>query len=188
MVQAEAIPLDAALEAGRVELSPELRAAALGDEDAFGCLVRRHQRMVYSIAWRFFADVAVAEDVAQEVFLQLFQNLKSVESDSHLLFWLRQVTSRKCIDHARWLEKRRHQSLDAVAEFVPATETREPDLLENQRLRRLVAGLPQKLRAVVVLRFQEELAPAEISKMLGWPVSSVKSRLHRALKLLRERL
>ncbi len=172
-----------------VALEPQIGAlarAAAGDSEGFAALVRQHQRLVYSIAWHFFADRAVAEDISQEVFLQLHQSMGSIESDSHLVFWLRQVTSRKCIDHARWQDKRRHPSLDEIAE--PGAAAAAPDVLANIRLRRLVAGLPEKLRAVVVLRFQEEMNPSEIAAALGWPLNSVKSRLHRALRLLRERI
>ena len=79
-----------------------LARAVRGEQDAFADLVRQHQRMVFSVVWNFFSDRALAEDVAQEVFLQLFQNLHAIESDSHLLFWLRRVAIRKCIDHHRW--------------------------------------------------------------------------------------
>ena len=172
-----------------VELESQALARAVeGDQEAFRGLVRRNQRLVYSIAWHFFGDRALAEDLAQEVFLQLYQNLGSIESDSHLVFWLRQVATRKCIDHLRWLDKRRHASLEEIGEQPAAADGAEPDLLETRRLRRLVASLPEKFRAVVVLRFQEDLSPAEIAQVLGWPLNSVKSRLHRALKMLRERL
>ncbi len=163
-----------------------LARATQGDPEAFADLVRRHQRMVFSVALHFFPDRALAEDLSQEVFVQLFQKLGSIESESHLVFWLRQVTSRKCIDHARWLEKRRHLSLEEVAEHGSAPASR--DVLEQDRLRRLVAGLPPKFRAVVVLRYQEELTPTEIAEVLRWPVNSVKSRLHRALKMLKDRI
>lgn len=197
MAQAEAIALDAMPEIGaakpaeaRVDTKADaLVRAAEGDAEAFADLVRRHQRMVFSIAWRFFPDRALAEDLSQDVFLQLFQNLRAIESDSHLVFWLRQVTARKCIDHARWADKRRHVNLDDVADFVPAPKSSAAaDVIGEARLRRLVAGLPKKLRAVVVLRFQEEMAPAEIATLLKWPVNSVKSRLHRALRMLRDRM
>ncbi len=178
MRQAEAATLEAA--------EDRLTRAATGDASAFAELVRQHQRMVFSIALHFFADRALAEDLAQDVFLQLFQNLRRVESESHLVFWLRQVTSRKCIDHLRWLEKRRHVSLEEIGDRGAPAKT--ADFLECDRLRRLVAGLPPKFRIVVALRFQEDMQPSEIAEVLGWPVNSVKSRLHRALETLRERL
>ncbi len=172
----------AAREAERAALA----RAVDGDQDAFAELVGTHERMVYSIAWHFFGDRALADDLAQDVFLQLSQNLAAIESEAHLVFWLRQVTSRRCIDQARWLEKRRHPSLDEVAE--PHTAGDGGDFLERDRLRRLVRALPEKLRIVVTLRYQEEMPPAEIAAVLGEPVNSIKSRLHRALGILRQRM
>ena len=169
-----------------------LARAVSGDQEAFADLVRQHQRMVFSVAWNFFSDRSLAEDLAQDVFVQLFQNLASIESESHLLFWLRQVTVRKCIDHHRWRAKRRHVSLEDWKETGDWRETGEAgetsDLLALGRVRSLVGALPEKFRAVVVLRYQEELTPDEISATLGWPVNTVKSRLFRALKTLRERM
>jgi RNA polymerase sigma-70 factor (ECF subfamily) len=175
---------EAALEP--VTVTERLARAVAGDAEAFAELLREHQRMVFSIALHFFADRELAEDLAQDVFLLLFRNLRRIESESHLAFWLRQVTSRKCIDHVRWLEKRRHASLDEAGE--QGAPARAMDVLERERLQRLVAGLPAKLRIVVTLRYQEEMQPAEIAEVLGWPLNSVKSRLHRALEMLRERL
>jgi RNA polymerase sigma-70 factor (ECF subfamily) len=177
-----------------VSLGPEIAAstsgalaqAAAGDEAAFALLLRQHQRMVFSIAWNFFGDRAAAEDLAQEVFVQLFQNLAAIESESHLVFWLRQVTTRKCIDHYRWRLKRKHVSLDDwVEEGAPAEG---PDVMALNRVGALVRGLPEKFRAVVVLRYQEDLEPSQIAASLGWPVNTVKSRLHRALQMLKDRL
>jgi RNA polymerase sigma-70 factor (ECF subfamily) len=178
-----------ATEALALALEPEtdtLACAATGDAEAFAGLVRRHQRMVYSIAWNFFGDSTLADDLAQDVFVQLFQNLRSIESEAHLVFWLRQVTARKCIDHHRWRLRRKHVALE---DWVETGETADgPDLLALGRVRKLVRALPERLRAVVVLRYQDDLAPEEIARTLGWPLNTVKSRLHRALKMLRTRL
>src|ERR1051326_4055918 len=78
-----------------------LERARGGDHDAFAELVSRHEAMVFSIVLHFFDDRTRAEEIAQEVFLQLYRSLGEIESDAHLLFWLRQVTSRRCIDGMR---------------------------------------------------------------------------------------
>ncbi len=163
-----------------------LARAVVGDGQAFADLVRQHQRMVYSIAWHFFHDPELAEDLAQDVFVQLFQNLSAISSESHLAFWLRQVTTRKCIDYARWRRRRPEMDLQAAAQ-LSANEERT-DCLELERLQSLVAALPAKLRAAVTLRYQEDLQPGEIADVLGCPVNSVKSRLQRALALLRKEM
>ncbi len=162
-----------------------LSRAVDGDADAFADLIREHQRMVYSIAWHFFHDSVLAEDIAQDVFLQLFQNLRGLDSEAHLVFWLRQVTTRKCIDQARWRSRRRELELSAAAHL--SSEEQRADALDLERLQCLIAALPTKLRAVVTLRYQEDLQPSEIADLLKCPVNSVKSRLQRALALLRKR-
>src|SRR6266480_4008880 len=78
-----------------------LRRAAAGDGDAFAALIGAHEEMVFSIALRFFHDRGRAEEIAQEVFLQLHRRIGEIESSSHLLFWLRRVTTNRCIDESR---------------------------------------------------------------------------------------
>jgi RNA polymerase sigma-70 factor (ECF subfamily) len=160
--------------------------ARAGDHDAFSDIVTRHEAMVFSLAYHFFADRARAEEIAQDVFLQLYRNLETIESDSHLLFWLRQVTTRRCIDVTR-RSRLKAVSLDDAAP-IEAAPVRERDPLRDRTLRKLVAELPDVQRTVVTLRYQEDLDPSEICRIVGMPVNTVKSHLHRALQSLRRRL
>lgn len=162
-----------------------LSRAQEGDHDAFARLVEQHEAMVYSIAWNFFGDRAVAEEVAQDVFLQLYRNLGSIESDSHLLHWMRQVTTRRCIDQTRRM-KIKAVSLDDAGDISAADRAADPIL--DRRLRQVVQELPELQRAIVTLRYQEDLGPAEICDIVGIPVNTVKSHLHRALQALRRKL
>jgi RNA polymerase sigma-70 factor (ECF subfamily) len=162
-----------------------LGKAREGDHEAFAELVGQHEAMVYSVAWNFFGDRGKAEEIAQDVFLQLYRNLDSIQSESHLLFWLRQVTTRRCIDVTR-RSRMKAVSLDDAGE-LPAREQAADPLLDK-RLRQLVGELPDVQRAVVTLRYQEDLDPAEICRIVGMPVNTVKSHLHRALQALRRKL
>lgn len=102
-----------------------LARAKHGDQSAFAELVREHQSMVYSTARYFLRDSAVAEDLAQEVFIHLYQNLASIESSAHLKFWLRKVTGHRCIDFARRQKSRAGKasvSLDEAPEPVSLFE------------------------------------------------------------------
>jgi RNA polymerase sigma-70 factor, ECF subfamily len=166
---------------------PADKAAGPGELDApgFEDLVRRHQRMVFSIAWHFLRDHAAAEEVAQDVFLRLHRRLDSVGSSEGVVFWLRRVTSNRCIDYARQ-RRVRFLSFDNTPE--PAVEPHSRDPLLSRRLQRLVASLPRQSRMVVILRYQEDLMPEEIARVLETPVASVKSQLHRALRMLREKM
>lgn len=161
-------------------------APAKAAELDFASLVRRHQAMVFSIAWHFLRDRALAEELAQEVFLTLHQHLASLESPEHVLFWLRRVTSNRAVDVARRRQRRPMVSLDDAPE--PVAVTREGDPLLGTALRKLIAALPEKARMVVILRYQEDLDPTEIARILEVPVGTVKSQLQRALALLREKL
>lgn len=162
-----------------------LARAQAGDHDAFAALIEEHEAMVFSIALHFFGDRGRAEELAQEVFLQLFRSLGAIESASHLLFWLRQVTTRRCIDQIR-KPRPRLVSIDEMQHLPAAGEMR--DALFDRRLRELIAGLPEMQRVVVTLRYQEDLDPSEICRIVNLPVNTVKSHLHRALQSLRKKL
>jgi len=163
-----------------------LARAAQGDPSAFGEIVREHQAMVFAIAYHFLHDASRAEDVAQDVFLRLYQNLRALQSSAHLMFWLRKVASRCCIDAVRKDPPDRQASLDESPE--PAQAAGAADPLLSRRLRRLVASLPEDSRMVIILRYQEELELAEIAEILEIPINTVKSRLQRSLAVLREKL
>lgn len=173
---------------GREEdrLEAALSRAAQGDSMAFAELVREHQGMVFSIAYHYMQDRSLAEDLAQEVFLELYQSLGRIQSAAHLTFWLRRVTANRCIDQGRKKFRRREQALEEAPEPVANNAPRDPLLLE--RLQQSVAGLPERQRMVVILRFQEGLGPAEIAEALDMPVNTVKSTLHRSLEELRKGL
>ncbi|HEV2285965.1 MAG TPA: sigma-70 family RNA polymerase sigma factor [Steroidobacteraceae bacterium] len=163
-----------------------LTRALAGERAAFAGLVRRQQRAVYSLALRMLSDRHAAEDLAQEVFLQLYRNLTAVSSESHLTFWLRKVTMHRAIDRLR--REPRHEVVALGEAELPASEAAAGDPILDGRLRRLLAELPPVARAVVLLRYQEDLDPADIARTLRIPVNTVKSHLRRSLGQLRERL
>jgi RNA polymerase sigma-70 factor (ECF subfamily) len=156
------------------------------DQLGFESAVREHQGLVYSMAYHFLGNRAVAEELAQEVFLSLYRNFSSIKSGAHLVFWLRKVTSHRCLDYIRGQKRRAHLSLEEVRE-KPINHG-DPDPFLSGHLRRMVASLPEKARLVVVLRYQEDLTPTEIAEVLEMPVNSVKSHLRRSLALLREKM
>ena len=166
--------------------STRLLDAARTDPEAFQGIVEATQGMVYGVAYGFFRNRQTAEDVAQEAYLQLFRNLHKLQTDLHVKNWLRQTTTRKCIDYSR---RKHHQpffSLEAVAE--PRTPPAEPDPLLAAELGRKVAELPPKMRMVVLLRFQEDLKLREIAETLDMNVNTVKTQLRRALIRLRPKV
>lgn len=162
-----------------------LTRALAGETAAFGMLVRAHQRSVYSLALRMLSDHYEAEDLAQEVFLGLHRNLSSVESAAHLAFWLRKVTLNRAIDRLRRRPRQELPLEEALA--VPSDDSHNDPWLQR-RLRALLAQLAPAPRAVVLLRFQEDLNPTEIARTLNMSINTVKSHLKRSLNTLRERI
>jgi RNA polymerase sigma-70 factor (ECF subfamily) len=152
----------------------------------FAGIVADNQSMVFSVALRFLRDREVAEELAQDVFLQLYQQLRRIESAAHATWWLRRAICHRSIDEMRKRKLRPRIALDSVPE--PQDKFAPPDPMLRDRLRKLVGALPEKARMVVVLRYQEDLDPGEISEMLDMPVSTVKSHLHRSLAILRGKL
>jgi RNA polymerase sigma-70 factor (ECF subfamily) len=161
--------------------------AAMGREPLpdFASLVRAHQAMVFSIALHYLHDRSAAEELAQDVFLQFHRSLADMQSAAHAARWLRKVAVHRSIDHARRSRVRPQVGLEDAQE--PSVPAAVGDPMLSQRLRRLVASLPEKPRAVVLLRYQEDLDPEEIATALGMPVRTVKSHLQRSLAMLREK-
>lgn len=148
--------------------------------------------MVFSIALRILGDRSTAEEAAQDVFLELYGKLRELESDDHVLYWLRRVTVHRAIDELRRRERRPEVAMDSnelpeLPGSADETTSESVDPLLRERLQQLVGSLPPVPRSVLVLRYQEDMSPEEIGEMLKMPVATVKSHLQRTLRLLREK-
>lgn len=163
-----------------------LARARAGDAEAFATFVRQHQSSVYSIGLRMFNRRDAAEDLAQDVFLQLYRKLDSIESAEHLGFWLRRVAANLAIDRLRSPAHTHVQPL-TDDEDVPVQDA-EPDPLRDRALLKLIGELAPHPRAVMLLRYQEDYDVAEIAQALDMPVNTVKSHIKRSLTTLRRRL
>jgi RNA polymerase sigma-70 factor (ECF subfamily) len=163
-----------------------LTQARAGDSAAFAALVRAHQGSVFSIGLRMLNRRDAAEDLAQDVFLQLYRKLGDIESLEHLGFWLRRVAANLAIDWLRRLPYTATQPLDDDLQ-VPAHETARDPLMDRE-LARLLNELTPPARAVMLLRYQEDRDLAEIGAMLDMPVNTVKSHIKRSLTALRAKM
>jgi RNA polymerase sigma-70 factor (ECF subfamily) len=152
----------------------------------FEQLVNEHQSMVFSLAWRMTGDRGLAEEIAQDVFLELDRHMSKLESPQHALFWLRRVTMSRSADALR---RRRVRGVDLWVEIEEnhgvAADDRPSPL--GTRLEQLISTLPEPQRAALLLRYQEDLTPDEIATTLDSPIATVKSNLQRGLKLLRSK-
>jgi RNA polymerase sigma-70 factor, ECF subfamily len=147
-----------------------------------------HQSMVFSIALRILGDRFVAEEIAQDVFLELHAKLDELESDEHVVHWLRRVTVHRSIDRIRQRDRRREDVTDPGDLPELTVEAAPGDPLLSRQIRQLVGSLPVTPRTVVALRYQEDMSVEEIAKALEMPVATVKSHLRRSLELLREKM
>lgn len=157
--------------------------------EEFQRLLEEHQGMVYSVSLRMLGDTGLAEEVAQDVFLELHDALGGMESEEHVRFWLRRVAMCRSMDALR----RRSRGLKLVTEAwdeerYPASDGR--DAGEERmagRVEEMVMSLPPSYRAAVVLRYGEEMSTEEVAAVLGQPVATVKSDLRRGLEMLRRK-
>jgi len=164
----------------------------------FRRLVETHQRMVFSLALRVTGEYGTAEEVAQDAFLELYRALGGpevrLESEDHVRFWLRRVTVHRATDALRRRAVRPEAAAEEFLEEAHGAEVADGTVSGNgmnaavvARLEELLQGLPEAMRVAVVLRYQEDMSPDEIAKLLGQPVATVKSHLQRGLQLLRRK-
>jgi RNA polymerase sigma-70 factor, ECF subfamily len=167
-------------------LDQQLDRARAGQTAAMAVLIRAHQKSVFSLALRMLGARDQAEDLTQDVFMQMSDHLARIESNQHLAFWLRKVTSNKAIDQLRHRARIEWTALPDDDLMGEAVENRDP--LLQRHLGALLQNLTPDARAVVLLRFQEDLDPTDIARTLDMPINTVKSHLKRSLDSLRERL
>ncbi len=169
-----------------------------GDADSFEILLDRHRRPVVNYLYRMVRNQAVAEELAQEVFLRVYRARNRYEPTAKFTTWLYRITTNLALNSLRdGKGEKWQQSLDAAKEDRQALEVadlrrnREQELVEDTRLqevRHAIASLPEKQRAAVLMHKYQELDYSQIANVLDCSVSAVKSLLFRAYETLRERL
>jgi RNA polymerase sigma-70 factor (ECF subfamily) len=163
-----------------------------GDGPAFEELVTVYQHRVFGIALRMLGNRAEAEEIAQETFLRAHRALGEFRGEARLGTWLYAIASRLCLNRLG-SGRRRHERSDemalsqAPAEGADAAGALERDELQAA-LREAVAALPEDRRIVVVLRDLEGLSYEDVAEILGLPLNTVRSRLHRARLDLKAKL
>ncbi|MGC2162991.1 MAG: RNA polymerase sigma factor [Silvibacterium sp.] len=153
--------------------------------EQFAETLERHQGRVFSIAFRILGESGAAEEVAQDVFLELHRNLPRLASEEHVTAWLRRVACHRATDAWRRRSARGGQAVEEWNDgVVQMPAPRGPSPLMNS-VEQLLLTLPSAQRTVMVLRYQEDMEPEDIAIELAMPLATVRSHLQRALKLLR---
>jgi RNA polymerase sigma-70 factor (ECF subfamily) len=195
---AESLPADA-VDAG-TDAEVMLRVKA-GDDDAFDYLVQKYRRPMLHFMYRSTRTVAVAEDLAQEVFLRVYRSRNSYEASAKFTTWLYRIATNLAMNHARDTKHERPEnmvSVDAKNEetglgfdVADSSLTVEQNLLRRERLtaiRERVLGLPEKQRTAVLMHKYQSMDYKQIAEVLKLSESATKSLLFRAYETLREQL
>ena len=168
------------------------RAAATGASDAVGDLYRRHRRRVYSLCLRITRDAADAEDLTQEVFIQLLRKIGSFRGESHFTTWLYRLTVNQALMYLRRTKRRREQLVDSrdLTEIVRRKTGNGigHQVADKIALDAAVDRLPPGCRAIFLLFSLEGYNHEEIASLCGCSVGNSKSQLHKARKKLRRLL
>jgi RNA polymerase sigma-70 factor (ECF subfamily) len=173
---------------GQAGLGAVLQRAKDNDREAFRQLVMACQARVYSLALRLTGQHADAQELAQDAFVQLHASLWRIEDVGHLQKWLLRAIYHRSIDRIRQRERQGQRLPLEVLDDGPEGHAPDSgaDPLAASRLYQLLLQLPPDARAVVLLRYQDDLDPVDIAADLEMPINTVKSHLRRSLQWLRE--
>jgi RNA polymerase sigma factor (sigma-70 family) len=164
-------------------------AARQGDLDAFAALVERYRRPALRVAYGIAGNEA--EDAVQDAFVKAFRKLDAFRADAAFRPWLFTIVANEARNHRRSLTRRDKLELQVRAE-PPGVDANVEEVAarheERQRLLDAVGQLPDRHREILALRFFAGLSESETAEALSCPIGTVKSRLSRALDLLRSRL
>jgi RNA polymerase sigma-70 factor, ECF subfamily len=173
---------------------------AKGDEDAFEILVNRHRTSVLNLIYRFIGDRTQAKDLAQEVFLRIWQGAKSYKPEAKFTTWSYRITANLCINELkssrrkRWFPFYRSEgdSERTIEEALPDGSPNAEDVLiareRNRQISEALQGLPANQRIALVLKRYDDLSYNEIAEILNCSVSAVESLIVRAKRTLQEKL
>ncbi len=156
-----------------------------GDLEAWGEIVSRYKQAVFAVALSILRNYADAEDAAQDAFIRAYENLSKYDLSRRFSTWMFTVAANVAKNALRKRRRQRDPPLPEVEED-PAEEAHGD--LRLAAVRQAVAELPEVYRAPVVLRYWHGLPLEEIGQVLGLPVGTVKTRLHRARALIRTKL
>jgi RNA polymerase sigma-70 factor (ECF subfamily) len=168
------------------------------DSEAFSVLVDRHKRMVFSCAYRMVGDEQEAEDIAQDVFMRVYQALPRFRGESKFSTWLYKIVSNVCLNRLRKvnpetvsIEANEEEQKFSPLRLADADNTPEANFEWKRfrnRIREMVSALPPQYCAVVTLRHLQGMAYDEIASALDLPLGTVKTHLFRAKERMRELL
>jgi RNA polymerase sigma-70 factor, ECF subfamily len=180
-------------------INKRIKEVLKGDQNAFAEIVELFQDKLYRICYRMLGNQHEAEDIAQEAFVRAFINIHTFDTNRKFSTWLYRIGTNLCIDRIR--KKKPDYYLDAevagteglnmYSQIPSKEELPEQEVLKMEmqdRVQYEISRLPDKYRAVIVLKYMEDLPLQEISEILEMPLGTVKTRIHRGREALRKQL
>lgn len=162
-----------------------------GEEQAFNHLVLKYQKKIYNLVYRMIRNNEDALDLAQEVFVKAYYNLKNFKRESAFYTWLYRIALNLSFNHARQKKVRSFVSLFELGDTLPAKNNPVQDLEQNQinqAIDRAILTLPKKQKSVFVLRYYDQMPYRQMSEVLGKTEGSLKASYFQALKKLQKQL
>ncbi len=173
-----------------METDEQLIQQALdGDKEAFRKLILRYQSKVYAVAYKVARDQKDAEDITQEVFLQLYRSLSQFHGDSAFSTWIYRISMSKALDYKRKLARTPSYQSEEIDESLSTKETPESSLIKKEEqglILEFVDNLPPNYQDVVKLYYLQHQSYREIAEKLDIAVKTVESRLYRAKQMMRK--
>ena len=169
-----------------------IHKAARGDADAFEQLMTGQEGRMYAVALRMCGNREDAQDCVQEAMLRIYKALSSFKGQSSFSTWVYRITMNSCLDELRRRKSRAATSLDQMIDngFSPTDEDDTPErhsiqAEQKRQIEKAIAGLPEDMRAAVVLRDVQGCSYDEIARVLDTNVGTIKSRISRGREKLR---
>ncbi|URN96243.1 MAG: RNA polymerase sigma factor SigW [Candidatus Pristimantibacillus lignocellulolyticus] len=176
-----------------------VKLALKGDQAAFAELVELYQEKLYHMAYRMLNNRQEAEDVVQDTFLRVYNNLERYDVTMKFSTWIYRIATNLSIDRLRKrkpvysldAESSDYEGLDGYSMIPSDNRTPESELLiseTQQIIHQAIDTLPPKYKSVMILRYIHELSLQEVGDILDMPVTTIKTRVHRGREFLRKKL
>ena len=172
-----------------------IQSTLAGDDAAFANLVHKYQGQVHAYTYRKVGDFHIAEDITQETFLEVYQNLGKLRDPTKFSKWLFAIANYLCV---AWFRKSNSMSellreshtinteTDPYSRYVVLENERDTAVAQRELVQKLLSKLKESDQQLITLHYFEEMTSADISSYLGVPQNTIKSRLHRARQKLRQ--
>ncbi|MCG3089846.1 RNA polymerase sigma factor [Sporosarcina cyprini] len=165
-----------------------IRQVLAGDKQAFANIINKYKNPLYATILRMTKNPQDAQDLVQDAFIKVYRNLHKYDGGGAFSGWLYRVAINHCMDEFR---KKRYSTVQVQLEEEAIINPNHPEIVflkreKSRQLERLISTLPEDERLIILLRYVNEISYEEISELLGVPLSTVRNKLHRAKKKMRD--